>query len=154
MAQQAEQAEKKHDQCNACNKAFKPDPDTNKIQMLLVENFALHPNCFRCHQCNEVIDHADKYHKAKNGTFQCIGCTKKEFGSGAQLVDQLEESTCTDCGEDLGGNCLTAGGKAYHPRCFKCKTCAKNLANAEEGHCQVDGIIFCKQCRQKQLDNK
>eukprot|EP01083_Nonionella_stella_P283370 964445_1 len=87
MAQ--EQKDKgKPDQCDACMKPFTPDPVTNKFQWLVVENFKLHPDCFRCRKCNNQIDQNSKYHKKDDGSFICIGCTQGTYGDKAQLVDQ------------------------------------------------------------------
>eukprot|EP01084_Bolivina_argentea_P278588 475982_1 len=154
MAQ--EQKDKgKPDQCDACMKPFTPDPVTNKFQWLVVENFKLHPDCFRCRKCNNQIDQTKKYHKKDDGSFICINCTKGAYGDKAQLVDQKNAGKCYKCKEDMGGNWVQdAQGNSYHNDCFACKTCNKNLANSQEGYSAVDDEIYCKECRQKQLDAK
>eukprot|EP00487_Bulimina_marginata_P011752 TRINITY_DN7580_c0_g1_i1.p1 TRINITY_DN7580_c0_g1~~TRINITY_DN7580_c0_g1_i1.p1 ORF type:complete len:152 (-),score=10.76 TRINITY_DN7580_c0_g1_i1:227-682(-) len=145
---------KKPESCDACNKAFEPDPVTNKFSWLVVENYKLHPDCFRCKNCNNSINQEAKYHKKDDGSFLCINCTQKDYGNKAQLTDQANAGKCTGCGQDLGGNWVQdAQGNSYHNQCFKCLDCSCNLANSDEGYSAVGDKIYCKGCRQKQLDS-
>ena len=145
-------AQGKPDQCDACFKPFQVDPNTNKFQWLVVENFKLHPDCFRCRECNNTINQAAKYHKTDDGSFICINCTQKQYGGQAQLVDQANAGSCYACHQQIGGNWVQdAQGYSYHNECFKCSDCAKNLADSNEGYSAVDDKIYCKACRQKQL---
>eukprot|EP00483_Globobulimina_turgida_P007000 UN07014 len=151
MAQEQKQGNKP-DQCDACFKPFEPDPKTNKFQWLVVENFKLHPNCFRCRTCNNSINQADKYHKKDDGSFLCINCTQQDYGQEAQLVDQNNAGQCYACQQKIGGNWVQdAQGNSYHNNCFKCRECGKNLANSQEGYSADGDKIYCKGCRQKQL---
>eukprot|EP01084_Bolivina_argentea_P251376 421596_1 len=147
--------QKKPDQCDACFKAFKPDPVSNKFKWLVVENFKLHPECFCCRNCNQAIDQSQKYHKKDDGSFLCINCTQQSYGGQAQLTDQSNAGQCKGCFQPIGGNWVQdAQGNSFHNDCFKCLNCSKNLANTEEGYSAVGDKIFCKNCRQQQLDNK
>ena len=155
MAQQAN----KPNQCDACMKPFQADPQSNKVQWLVVENFKLHPDCFRCKQCNNSIDQNEKYHKKDDGSFICVSCTQQEHGGQAQLVDQSNAGKCYGCGQQIGGSWIKdAQGNSYHSACFKCDECGKALAGNAEGYCGVMDEennaynIFCKDCRQKQVN--
>mmetsp|Transcript_52144 Transcript_52144/g.83093 ORF Transcript_52144/g.83093 Transcript_52144/m.83093 type:complete len:150 (-) Transcript_52144:24-473(-) len=148
-------AQNKPDSCDACNKAFQPDPVTNKFQWLVVENYKLHPDCFRCRSCSSPIDQSEKYHKKDDGSFLCLKCTQQSYGGKAQLTDQANAGICNACGQAIGGNWVQdAQGKSYHNECFVCLTCGQNLANSNEGYSAVGDKIYCKKCRQKQLDAK
>ena len=145
--------ENKPNKCDACFQEFKPDPITNKFQWLVVENYKLHPDCFRCKECNNNIKQTDKYHKKDDGSFLCINCTQKSYGGQAQLVDQGNAGICYKCKQNIGGNWLQdAQGNEYHMQCFVCVACNKNLANSQEGYSAVNDQIYCKQCRQKLID--
>ena len=46
---------------------------------------------------------------------------------------RLYAKTCSACHEKIDGTCLTALKKPWHPDCFRCSDCGKDLKNGKYG---------------------
>eukprot|EP01083_Nonionella_stella_P160363 524141_1 len=55
--------------CDACKEPI-------RTKWYNVENLKLHPECFKCCECNEAINRRDKYYKKDDNSFSCANCTQ------------------------------------------------------------------------------
>ena len=101
---QAPQQSNKPEQCDACLKPFEPDPATSKVQWVVVEDFKVHPNCFRRKECNDTIARSGTYHKKDDDSFICIKCTQQDYGGHAQITDQENGGLCYGCNQQIGAH--------------------------------------------------
>jgi len=56
----------------------------------------------------------------------------------------LHTQGCAGCGNEFTAKIITAMNHDWHPECFVCQLCRKNLANA--GFKPVDGRPWCRSC--------
>eukprot|EP01083_Nonionella_stella_P078808 215900_1 len=45
---------------------------------------------------------------------------------------------------------LSAGGKDFHKRCFKCMTCKKKLTSGQQNYLGPEEKLLCKTCYEKE----
>jgi len=57
---------------------------------------------------------------------------------------EAQYMTCKACGGLCVGVFVRIKGNPFHPECFKCASCSKNLKN--HGHFEVDGRLYCEAC--------
>ncbi|XP_029934119.1 actin-binding LIM protein 1-like isoform X2 [Myripristis murdjan] len=83
-----------------------------KGEVLRVQTKHFHIKCFTCKVCG--CDLAQGGFFVKNGDYLC----PLDF-------QRLHGTCCTNCGEFVEGEVVTALGKAYHPACFVCTMCKR-----------------------------
>ena len=66
-----------------------------------------HGDCFCCSSCSTPLAGVPTK-KMEKGSVWCGGCWAKEFGK-----------KCEHCSKPIEGGTTTAGGKTYHPECWK-----------------------------------
>ena len=99
--------------CMKCNdKIYGADNGLRAMDQLF------HVSCFNCHGCNISLQGQHFYAMEKKSF--CESCYMK-------LLEK-----CTLCSRAITDRILRATGKPFHPECFNCTVCTKNL----------DGIPF------------
>jgi len=79
-----------------------------------------HPECFRCLDCDSVIDtHVDEF-------------TQKNDGAICAPMCHLATSQCFSCQQTIGNKREMARfmGETWHQRCFACASCSQAFASA------------------------
>eukprot|EP01119_Soliformovum_irregulare_P006788 TRINITY_DN19212_c0_g1_i1.p1 TRINITY_DN19212_c0_g1~~TRINITY_DN19212_c0_g1_i1.p1 ORF type:complete len:603 (-),score=47.28 TRINITY_DN19212_c0_g1_i1:22-1830(-) len=101
-----------------------------------------HSQCFTCAQCGRV--HSDQFYEKGNQSL-CLNC----MPSSAPTVSN---DSCQECRRNFEGAepKITVGGSVWHDRCFRCRTCQRDIAvrGGEPTHCRQkeDGSIVCENC--------
>jgi len=108
--------------CAMCNKLL--DPGTPITKAL---SKPYHQSCFKCSICDQII--------------------RGEFGQiDGQLYcknDLQRINNCSSCNQLLGSAYISVQGKKYHPQCFICVTCKKNITGS---YGVKNGNNYCKDC--------
>ncbi|GCB79103.1 hypothetical protein scyTo_0019491, partial [Scyliorhinus torazame] len=109
-----------------------------------------------CTRCGKDMSRSEGAVKAMGKLFhiECFVCDKchKEL-QGQQFYDVNGEPLCEDCHNNTLEKCavchepitekmLRATGKAFHPKCFTCNTCKKQL-EGQPFIVDKDGEIYC-----------
>ncbi|KAI8923193.1 hypothetical protein BC831DRAFT_472314 [Entophlyctis helioformis] len=90
-----------------------------------------HQTCFTCELCSVRID--DKAFYLHEGRHICSGCyTKKVLGHCDLCKEPFTETSL-----------IKAGGRQFHPHCFKCNNCKTQLVAT---YLEKDGDFLCKAC--------
>jgi len=146
MGQNAEKS-----RCVVCHINF-----VNSGKVLVADGKNFHPQCFKCVTCKLPIK-GRWHHKGKN--YECQECTMGEDGIGETMRKFLGEEKqklfpkCSGCGKNIEGQVLTSNdpqlkGRKYHPECFNCLECKKNLGKGQPYGSDGKGI-YCTDCIQK-----
>ena len=110
--------------CAGCNKAL-----LNEYTQAL--NKKWHKNCFTCTSCkttfkeNRFLVHNEKPY--------CNNCYSKKFSP-----------KCSGCKTPITENHITAMGKHFHSKCFRCKGCNKSI-NTDK-FAEKNGFIYHIDC--------
>ncbi|KAE8744197.1 hypothetical protein FOCC_FOCC009117 [Frankliniella occidentalis] len=112
--------------CSRCNDGFEPH------EKIVNSNGELwHTQCFVCAQC---------FRPFPDGTFY-------EF-EGRKYCEHdfhvLFAPCCGKCGEFVIGRVIKAMNANWHPRCFRCESCSKELADL--GFIRNQGRALCHEC--------
>eukprot|EP01083_Nonionella_stella_P169433 574540_1 len=155
--QQQQQGQQQYQQqehgftCHLCYKAFTKDPNTNEILYKKIGDKLLHFECFRCANCNNMIQ--GKFNTREDGTYLCVNCIQQAYGQNTHVVtlDKNNPNYCVVCNKELTQNWVVGrNGDKYHNYCFKCMDCGSPLSKQPE-YCEHDGKNYCKPCRTKQM---
>lgn len=92
------------------------------------ENY--HPECFVCSECGKGI--RGPYMKI-DGKFVCGNC-----------FEEKHREVCAGCGKPIDGQYVGVGDKNYHPECFKCSKCGKQITG--RFRYARDGALLCPSC--------
>ncbi|XP_070557783.1 thyroid receptor-interacting protein 6-like [Ptychodera flava] len=96
-----------------------------------------HIGCFLCCKCRTELRNK-KFILGKDNQTYCEKDYKKFQGT----------DKCECCKDPVVGVILFAGGKAWHPECFKCYGCGGRIAGSS--FAEMDGHRYCNEdCRQK-----
>ena len=108
-----------------------------KGRVIKAINFNWHPECFRCHSCNILLDSG--FVKNALRPF-CRECNQREK---SRYQNQI---MCQKCTTPIENDIIRYKGESYHPYHFNCKLCDQELnANARE----VSGELYCFKCHDK-----
>lgn len=108
-----------------------------KGRVIKAINFNWHPECFRCHSCNVLLDSG--FVKNALRPF-CKECNMRE-----KLKNQ-NQIMCHKCLTPIENDIIRYKGEQYHSYHFKCKLCEQELnSNARE----VRGDLYCLKCHDK-----
>ncbi|XP_055085603.1 actin-binding LIM protein 1-like isoform X3 [Periophthalmus magnuspinnatus] len=101
-------------------------------------NSEMEKKTVECHHCGEpckgqVLRVQKKHFHIKCFTCKVCGCDLSQSGFFIKNEDslcpvdfqRLHGTTCTNCGEFVEGEVVTALGKSYHPACFVCTICTQ-----------------------------
>ena len=89
-----------------------------------------HPECFVCCECGKGIR---GQYMMVDGKFVCGSC-----------FEEKHRETCAACGKPVDGQYVGVGDKNYHPECFKCSKCNKQITGRfRYGR---DGSLLCPSC--------
>eukprot|EP00808_Paulinella_micropora_P026786 g6801.t1 len=81
-----------------------------------------HQKCFICGECRTNLEGKQAVMMGKKA--MCPGCHEEKF-----------VTKCKGCGEAVKGQMMQLDGESgplsYHPRCFRCKTCSKQLKDVQ-----------------------
>merc|ERR1719338_105177 len=120
--------------CARCDDGFEP-----KAKIVNSNGELFHPKCFVCAQC---------FRPFPDGVFY-------EF-EGRKYCEHdfhvLFAPCCAKCGEFIIGRVIKAMQSTWHPECFCCEMCGKELADL--GFIKNQGRALCHECNNKdgQLD--
>lgn len=118
-------SEKSKDVCGFCRKPV--DPAEPVIEAL---NRTYHDGCFQCRSCHIPLAGKQYYNKA--GIPLCEDCY------------QASLELCWACGEVIKDQVIRALERAYHPSCFTCTTCKKQIGEQSFAQGEV-GEVYCLQ---------
>jgi len=94
---------------------------------VIMGNDAYHTGCMTCATCNETITGA---YTEENGHLVHVKCR--------------EEKICGKCGEEIKGEAISVSEKKFHPECFKCYECKKEISGSFRT--TADGERICAAC--------
>ena len=115
--------------CARCDDGFEP-----KAKIVNSNGELFHPKCFVCAQC---------FRSFPDGVFY-------EF-EGRKYCEHdfhvLFAPCCGKCGEFIVGRVIKAMMSTWHPQCFTCEMCHKELADL--GFIKNQGRALCRDCNAK-----
>ena len=114
--------------CHICEKKF-----TDRF--LKYDSIRVHPECFKCKYCSEVIKEKSFY-KIKEEPV-CLSCHERH--RFASLDD------CTKCGEKIDERKTVFDGRSFHPNCFLCGVCKKPALDSKI-YVNESNVIHCVAC--------
>lgn len=122
-------------QCAICRQSLNGE----KVEAL---GLAFHSSCFNCCQCGCNLSGDDDHFKAdQSKAIHCFPCYNKKFGKvcyGCQNVISV-----------IGGpssQILNAGGRTYHPDCYRCEDCGIKLGPGGEKCYPKNDKFLCSNC--------
>ncbi|KAJ8974053.1 hypothetical protein NQ317_002299, partial [Molorchus minor] len=89
--------------CQACKKKCSGE-------VLRVQDKYFHTQCFKCKVCQNSLAQGGFF--SKDGAYFCTADYQRNFGT-----------KCAACQDYVEGEVVTALGKTYHQKCFKCNRC-------------------------------
>ncbi|CAN9511749.1 unnamed protein product [Ophioblennius macclurei] len=113
------------DVCGFCRK-----PVALSEPVIEALNRAYHEGCFQCRSCHITLAGKQYYNKA--GIPLCEDCY------------QASLELCWACGEVITDHVIRALERAYHPQCFTCTTCKKQIGEQAFAQGEV-GEVYCLQ---------
>ncbi|CAI4227993.1 unnamed protein product [Auanema sp. JU1783] len=113
-------------QCSLCLDTF----DDHELRVL-VDGQNFHKRCFRCAQCFKDLEE-DSFYNFEN-RFYC----KHDFYT-------LYAPICRRCNGIVEGKVKYTLNAAFHPHCFTCMVCEKNIIDSVY---YVDGLMVCTICK-------
>ncbi|CAG7817040.1 unnamed protein product [Allacma fusca] len=118
--------------CAGCAAPIKENP-------LHAMNKTWHPNCFKCAVCGKKLSPSNYFEK--DGIPYCEDDYHNKFSP-----------RCFNCNGPIKQNPTRALGKLWHPHCFKCTECGKQLlpTNFREKH----GNPYCEEDYHKLFSHK
>jgi actin-binding LIM protein len=87
-------------------------------QVLLALGRSWHVWCFKCSECNAVLQGE---YMAKEDKPYCLRDYNIKYGV-----------KCYECGKFIGGKVLQAGKYNFHPTCARCSRCGNHFGNGED----------------------
>jgi len=110
--------------CGACNK-----PIVGQVITALGRTW--HPEHFTCAHCNQELGTQNFFER--DGKPYC-----------EQDYHLLFSPRCARCNGPILDKCISALDQTWHPECFCCSACGKQLG--EEGFHEKDDAAYCKDC--------
>ena len=76
----------------------------------------------------------------------CVTFIRKLFSTlfSLQKKNGDKDVDCQECGKEVKGQIIRAVGFAYHPDCFKCCECKKDLANTKQFTTDKNNRLYCQ----------
>ena len=90
-----------------------------------------HQACFVCAHCGRQLE---SQYMARDGRLYCVDDFNALFGH-----------RCATCGAPIAGKYLELDGRQYHPACFRCPACGKELSTTPFLRLQT-GECLCQDC--------
>ncbi len=111
---------------------------------LMVENQAIHYECFRCSQCESNLETKNGYFKHPvSGEPICMNCNHK-----------INAAKCAKCQNPVVKDGISYAEKDYHQTCFKCDICSIELTKMKKIMNGSQGNLYCEICFVKHLSPK
>jgi len=110
--------------CGACTK-----PIVGQVITALGRTW--HPEHFTCNQCNQELGTQNFFER--DGKPFCEHCYHSLFSP-----------RCALCKGAILDKCISALDQTWHPECFLCSGCDKQLG--DDGFHEKDGAAYCKDC--------
>lgn len=102
--------------------------------------------CAKCYEKNHQRECVDCENKIEgkyytvSGKVICAKCYKKKHGDKDGLVN------CQECKKEVKGQIIRAVGFAYHPECFKCCECKRDLSTKQvQFTTDNDNRLYCQE---------
>ncbi|XP_031351586.1 actin-binding LIM protein 3 isoform X2 [Photinus pyralis] len=111
--------------CQTCSKKCSGE-------VLRVQDKYFHTHCFKCKKCSKSLAQGGFFQK--DGTYFCTNCYQNTFGT-----------KCATCQEYVEGEVVTALGKTYHQKCFKCARCCQPFPSGEKVT-YTGKEVLCQKC--------
>ncbi len=116
-----------------CTQCAQPLAD----KYLMIDNKPMHYHCFKCTNCQQVIDNEVGYFKNKMNQLPiCSNCNLK-----------LNGVRCFRCSNVIEKNGLTFSNNDYHEECFRCDKCNVELTKMKktltDRECKG---LYCEPC--------
>jgi len=110
---------------------------------MMIENNAIHDECFKCSECNTQLK--DSYFKNKlNNQFLCSNCNLK-----------LNGAKCSRCSNVIEKEGITFANKDFHQSCFKCDQCGVELVKMKKTLTDKENKnLYCEPCFTKSFAPK
>lgn len=99
---------------------------------IVYDKKSYHTDCFRCGQCNQVINEKEFY--MHEGKPCCNLCYRERVAP-----------LCFKCHQAILGKCSIFEGKNYHAECFTCSKCYRSIGGTERFYSNSSGIV-CAKC--------
>jgi len=99
-----------------------------------------HLECFTCQVGNHQIGEASTFHVHENKVY----CPTH--------FEELFLQKCKECGKVITGQFIKIIDDQFHPECWKCTKCKKNISAETCG--QDAGRFYCKPCHQEIVSKK
>jgi len=146
------------EECCVCKQPIKGDC------IEVGKNKFYHPLCMRCFVCGDALrgqfltfeDEPICKDCYKHRAEKCDECGEPIIGTCYTLNNKnyCEEhyrekcDSCPKCGEQIIGHMVRTSSAAFHPGCFKCNVCSKDLSH-DEFILDDSKTIFCSDCFNK-----
>ena len=154
-----------HKECFVCKRCRE---DLQSDRFFFIKGDLLCEECMepiaQCHRCKQGIKASVSYLRHKNRTwhaecFKCVTCQAWLVdGEFNELDDNLicrkcfvskVSKKCTACSESVVGKAFQFGFTTYHPECFNCSECDRNLATGNLKVKEKMGKPICIDCHLK-----
>ena len=112
-----------------CEKCFKSILNETAI---VYDGKKYHSNCFRCIECNQVIN-TTKF-GTKNNRPLCVSCHNNDLAP-----------KCYRCFKSINGKYTTYQGNNFHIECFVCDKCHRVIYSNQEFYNGHSGVL-CSLC--------
>ncbi|KAK3391062.1 hypothetical protein B0H63DRAFT_131226 [Podospora didyma] len=89
-----------------------------------------HLDCFRCNQCNTLLDSDANLLLLGDGSLICNNCTY----------------SCSACGNKIEDLAILTGDQAFCATCFRCRNCKRKIENLR--YARTSHGIFCMNCHE------
>ena len=103
------------------------------------EGYRWHSQCFKCIKCEMSL--TGEEFVLKDNKIRCRECYKHKSSQGTVR--------CVACKNEINEKGVKYRGRPYHPKCFKCTHCKKNLV--EETPVHHEDKPYCKECHIQQF---
>lgn len=122
------------------------EPVADKVIRALGELF--HPKCFVCSVCGQCLDGIPFTVDATNNVY-CVKDFNYKYAPKCGVCDQpiIQDN---DSKENLR---IVAMDKSFHPKCYKCEDCGKNLTEQGEGCYPLDTHLLCRDCNSERIQS-
>ena len=156
-----------HKECFVC-KRCKIDLESESDKFFVVKGELHCEDCMepiaQCHSCKTGIKATVSYlqHKSRTWHAECFKCVICQAWLADGQFNELDDNLicnecfvrkvskkCTSCSEPITSKGVQFGLSTYHPKCFVCSECNRNLATGEVKVKEKMGNPVCFDCHIK-----
>lgn len=99
-----------------------------------------HENCFNCISCNDHL--SDGNYAMYQGFPHCLKC----------YMSSIPKPKCKKCSNNISKDYTCALGSLYHPKCFSCRQCSKDVGQCKSIY-EYKEAPYCLPCLGKITGN-